>query len=49
MEKYSKLQLSQFKDLNKQIESRLTRTKSVALTNEWRQKQNMRNYQANMI
>jgi hypothetical protein len=46
LEKYSKLQLSQFKDLNKQIEARLTRTKSVALTNEWRQKQNMRNYQS---
>jgi hypothetical protein len=44
MEKYSKLQLSQFKDLNKQIAARLKRTKSVALTNEWRQKQNMRNY-----
>jgi uncharacterized protein YukE len=46
MEKYSKMQLSQFKDLNKQIEARLTRTKSVDLTNEWKQKQNMRNYQS---
>jgi uncharacterized protein YukE len=46
MEKYSKLQVSQFKELNNQIEARLTRTKSVALTNEWRQKQNMRHYQS---
>jgi hypothetical protein len=46
MEKYSKLQVSQFKELNNQIEARLTRTKSVALTNEWRQKHNMRNYQS---
>jgi uncharacterized protein YukE len=46
MEQYSKMQLSQFKELNNQIETRLTRTKSVALTNEWRQKQNMRNYQS---
>jgi hypothetical protein len=46
LEKYSKLQLSQFKDLNKQIEARLTITKSVALTNEWRQNQNMINYQS---
>jgi hypothetical protein len=46
MEKYSKMQLSQLKDLNNHIEARLTRTKSIALTNEWRQKQNMRNYQS---
>ena len=46
MEKYSKLQLKQLKALNAQIEARLTRTKSVALVNEWRQKQNMRNYQS---
>ena len=32
------------KALNNQIEARLTRTKSVALVNEWRQKQNIRNY-----
>ena len=46
MEKYSKLQLRQLNVLNKQIEARLTRTKSVALVNEWREKQNMRNYQS---
>ena len=44
MERYSKLQLHQLKALNDQIEARLTRTKSVALVNEWRQKHNMRNY-----
>ena len=44
MERYSKMQLSQLKHLNAQIEARLTRTKSVALVNEWRQKQNIRNY-----
>ena len=44
MERYSKLHLSQLKHLNAQIEARLTRTKSVALVNEWRQKQNIRNY-----
>ena len=43
MERYSKLQLRQLKALNAQIEARLTRTKSVALVNEWRQKQTMRN------
>ena len=46
MERYSNLQLSQLKHLNAQIEARLTRTKSVALVNEWRQKQIMRNYQS---
>ena len=46
MEKYSKRQISQLKDINNQIEARLTRTKSIALTNEWKQKQNMRNYQS---
>ena len=46
MERYSTLQLSQLKHLNAQIEARLTRTKSVALVNEWRQKQIMRNYQS---
>ena len=46
MEKYSKRQISHLKDINNQIEARLTRTKSIALTNEWRQKQNMRNYQS---
>ena len=43
MERYSNLQLNQLKALNNQIEARLTRTKSVALVNEWRQKQTMRN------
>ena len=46
MERYSKLQLSQLKHLNDQIQARLTRTKSVALVNECRQKQNMRNYKS---
>ena len=46
MERYSKMQLSQLKHLNDQIKARLTRTKSVALVNEWRQQQNMRNYQS---
>ena len=46
MEKYSRKQISQLKDVNNQIEARLTRTRSVALTNEWKQKQNMRNYQS---
>jgi hypothetical protein len=46
MEKYSKIQLAQLKDLNKQVEARLARTKSTALTNEWKQKQNIRNYQS---
>ena len=44
MERYSKMQLSQLKRLNAQIEARLTRTTSVALVNEWRQKQDIRNY-----
>ena len=44
MERYSKMQLSQLKHLNDQIKARLTRTKSVALVNEWRQQQNIRNY-----
>jgi hypothetical protein len=46
MEKYSKMQLSQLKELNNQIEARLIRTKIIALTNEWKQKQKMRNYQS---
>ena len=46
MERYSKMQLSQLKHLNDQIKARLTRTTNVALVNEWRQKQNMRNYQS---
>ena len=46
MERYSKLQLSQLKHLNDQIQARLTRAKSVALVNEWKQKQTMRNYQS---
>ena len=40
------MQLSQLKHLNEQIKARVTRTKSVALVNEWREKQNMRNYQS---
>ena len=39
MEKYARKQISQLKEANKQIEARLTRTKSIALTNEWKQKQ----------
>ena len=46
MEKYSKTQISQLKEVNNQLEARLIRTRSVALTNEWKQKQNMRNYQS---
>ena len=46
MEKYSRKQISQLRAENRQIEARLTRTKSIALTNEWKQKQNMRNYQS---
>ena len=46
MERYSKMQLSQLKHLNDQIKARLTRTKSVALVDEWRQQQNIRNYQS---
>ena len=46
MERYSKLQLSQLKHLNDQIQARLTRAKSVALVNEWKQKQTMINYQS---
>jgi hypothetical protein len=32
--------------VKKENEARLARTTSIALTNEWRQKQNMRNYQS---
>ena len=46
MERYSKLQLKHLKALTNQIEARLTRTKSVAFTNEWREKQLMRTYQS---
>ena len=46
MEKYSKKQIAQLKAVNEQIEARLTRTRSIALTNEWKQKQVMRNYQS---
>ena len=46
MERYSKMQLSQLKHLNDQIKARLMRTTNVALVNEWRQKQNIRNYQS---
>jgi hypothetical protein len=44
MEIYYKFQLHQFKELNKQIAAHLTRTKSITLTNEWRQRQHVRNY-----
>ena len=44
MERYSKMHLRELKALNAQIEARLTRGKSIALVNEWRQKQNIRNY-----
>ena len=46
MEQYSKLQLKHLKALTNQIEARLTRTKSTALVNEWRQKQHVRTYQS---
>ena len=46
MEKYSKKQIAQLTAANQQIEARLTRTRSAALTNEWIQKQVMRNYQS---
>jgi hypothetical protein len=46
MERFSKLQLHQLKAVQKQTEARLARTTSIALTNEWRQKHNMRNYQS---
>ena len=46
MEKYSNKQISQLKAVNQQIEARLTRTRSAAVTNEWKQKQVMRNYQS---
>ena len=37
-------QKSQLKAVNQQIEARLTRTPSAALTNEWNQKQAMITY-----
>ena len=46
MERYSKAQSKLLKALNNQVEARLTRTKSVALVNELRQKRHMRNYQS---
>ena len=46
MEKYSNKHISQLKAVNQQIEARLTRTRSAAVTNEWKQKQVMRNYQS---
>ena len=46
MERFSNLQLQQFKAVTNHIEARLARSKSVALVNEWRQKQNMRNDQS---
>ena len=39
-------QISQFKAVNQQTEACLTRTRSAELTNEWKQKQVMRNYQS---
>jgi hypothetical protein len=46
MERFSKLQLNRLMQVKKENEARLARTTSIALTNEWRQKQNMRNYQS---
>jgi hypothetical protein len=46
MERFSKLQLNQLMAVKKQTEARLARTTSIALTNEWKQRQNMRNYQS---
>jgi phosphopantetheinyl transferase len=46
MERFSKLQLNQLMAVKKQTEARLARTTIIALTNEWRQRQNMRNYQS---
>ena len=46
MERYSNLHLQHFKALNTHNEARLTRSKSVALVNEWRQKQHMITYQS---
>ena len=46
MERYYNLQVNQLHALNNQNEARLTRTKSVAFVNEWRQKHNVRNYQS---
>ena len=46
MEKYSKRQISQLKAANQEIEERLTRTRIIALTNEWKHKQTIRNYQS---
>ena len=39
-------QLSQLNDIDQQVEARLPSTATVALTNEWHQKQSMRNYQS---
>jgi hypothetical protein len=46
MARFSKLQVRQLKGVQRQTEARLARTTSIALTNEWRQRQNMRNYQS---
>ena len=46
MERFSNLQVHQLKALNNQSDARLTRSKSVALVNAWRQNQHMRNYQS---
>ena len=46
MDKYSNKQIYQLRAVNQQIEARLTRTAIVALNNEWKQKQSVRNYQS---
>ena len=49
MEKYSRKQISQLRAENRQIEARLTRTVHASLTNEWKQKQSMINYQSEYV
>ena len=46
MKKIARKQISQLKAVNQQIEARLTRTSSIELTNEWKQKQILRKYQS---
>ena len=46
MGKCSKQPISLLKQVTKQLEARLTRTASVALTNAWKQKQSMITYQS---
>jgi hypothetical protein len=45
MERYSKLQFEHIQALHKQLEARLTRTETIALIIEWRQREQTRNYQ----